>query len=218
MWGWLVLLFIVNQAEAWDMKQVSQRPQVYVIRDFLSEAECDYLIDYARPHLAPSMVANGKTAKYEIHAGRTSQSMRCPDHHGDPIIFEIENRIAQATSIPPSYGENIQILNYTVGAEYKPHHDYFDPSTSAGAVFCQRGGQRKASFIMYLNTPERGGKTVFPLRKLSIKPIKGDALFFYNVDSLGQVDPWSLHAGAPVLAGEKWIATRWLRERPYQEK
>ncbi|HEX5664436.1 MAG TPA: 2-oxoglutarate-dependent dioxygenase, partial [Xanthomonadaceae bacterium] len=25
----------------------------------------------------------------------------------------------------------------------------------------------------------------------------------------------TLHGGAPVLAGEKWVATKWLREREF---
>ncbi len=26
----------------------------------------------------------------------------------------------------------------------------------------------------------------------------------------------TLHGGAPVIAGEKWIATKWLREREFK--
>jgi prolyl 4-hydroxylase len=31
-------------------------------------------------------------------------------------------------------------------------------------------------------------------------------------------DTSSLHAGLPVIRGEKWIATKWLRERPYRSR
>jgi prolyl 4-hydroxylase len=44
---------------------------------------------------------------------------------------------------------------------------------------------------------------------------KGAAAYFEYFNSLGQVDPLSLHAGAPVIAGEKWSATKWMRERKY---
>jgi prolyl 4-hydroxylase len=30
-----------------------------------------------------------------------------------------------------------------------------------------------------------------------------------------QLDPLTLHGGAPVLAGDKWIMTKWMRERAY---
>ncbi len=66
--------------------------------------------------------------------------------------------------------------------------------------------------MVYLNTPESGGQTHFPLAGLSIAPKKGKAILFYNVDDLGHIDEMSLHAGRPVVDGEKWIITRWLRQ------
>ncbi len=215
MWRILFLL-IAAKGMAAEMKQISERPLIYVIKNFLSERECDYLISYARAALKPSRVADEKTAQNEMHEGRKSQNMWCSYGHGDPVITQIEERIATLTGIPYSHGENIQVVHYTVGGEYKPHYDYFNPDTKGGAIHCQRGGQRKASFLMYLNTPEKGGETVFPGSRIAITPIKGDALLFYNTDSSGQVDPSTLHGGAPVLAGEKWLATRWLRERPFE--
>jgi prolyl 4-hydroxylase len=40
---------------------------------------------------------------------------------------------------------------------------------------------------------------------------RGSAVYFAYEGG----DRSSLHAGLPVLKGEKWIATKWLRERPY---
>jgi prolyl 4-hydroxylase len=74
----------------------------------------------------------------------------------------------------------------------------------------KRGGQRRATLLMYLNTPERGGATIFPDLRLQVAPTKGCAVFFsYDRphESTG-----TLHGGAPVLQGEKWVATKWLRE------
>ena len=44
----------------------------------------------------------------------------------------------------------------------------------------------------------------------------GRAVAFRNTDDAGRPDPDSLHAGTPVLAGEKWLATLWFRERRYR--
>ena len=73
-----------------------------------------------------------------------------------------------------------------------------------------RGGQRVATIVMYLNTPEAGGATIFPDVRLAVSPIKGNAVFF----SYDRPHPMThtLHGGAPVKAGEKWVATKWLRE------
>jgi len=108
-------------------------------------------------------------------------------------------------------GEGLQILHYGVGAEYKPHNDYFDASEPGGEVLLQRGGQRVATVVMYLNTPAGGGATVFPDGHFEVAAIKGNAVFF-SYDRAHEMTR-TLHAGAPVKQGEKWIATKWLRER-----
>ena len=68
---------------------------------------------------------------------------------------------------------------------------------------------------MYLNDVAEGGETTFPSIHLTVSPKKGSAVYFEYCNSRGQVDPLSLHAGQPVLQGEKWIATKWMRERKY---
>ncbi len=51
-----------------------------------------------------------------------------------------------------------------------------------------------------------------------IVPEKGKALLFYNLREEGWTDPMSLHAGLPVLEGEKWLMTQWLREKELIKK
>ncbi len=65
---------------------------------------------------------------------------------------------------------------------------------------------------MYLNTPEAGGETIFPYAHIKVTPCKGDALLFFDCQIDGAVDPLTLHGGAPVTSGEKWLATKWLRQ------
>jgi len=65
---------------------------------------------------------------------------------------------------------------------------------------------------MYLNTPEEGGGTGFPAVGLTVTAQRGSAVYFaYETGEQA-----SLHAGLPVTRGEKWIATKWLRERPFR--
>ena len=107
-------------------------------------------------------------------------------------------------------GEGLQILRYRPGAEYKPHYDYFDPAQPGSVPILKRGGQRVASLVTYLNTPTAGGATTFPDVALEVAPIRGNAVFF-SYDRPHPVTR-SLHGGAPVLEGEKWVATKWLRQ------
>ena len=68
---------------------------------------------------------------------------------------------------------------------------------------------------MFLSEVEAGGSTCFPKLNLEIRPKVGRAVFFSNVDLTGQIDEMTLHAGMPVIQGIKYLATVWLREKPY---
>jgi len=45
--------------------------------------------------------------------------------------------------------------------------------------------------------------------------VRGNAVYFEYANSLGQTDPASLHASNPVIAGEKWVATKWMRQKKF---
>ncbi len=184
-------------------------PNIVVIGNFLSDEECDGLIEGAKPRMARSLTVETKTGGEELNADRTSNGMFYARAENE-LIARIERRLAQLTRWPVENGEGLQILHYHPGAEYKPHYDYFDPNEPGTPTILKRGGQRVATIIMYLHEPDKGGGTVFPDVKLEVAPKRGNAVFF----SYDRAHPASksLHGGTPVIAGEKWIATKWLRE------
>jgi prolyl 4-hydroxylase len=187
-------------------------PPLLVLQDLLSADECRALIEAARPRMARSLTVDVKTGGEELHQDRTSDGMFFARGESE-LISRIESRVAQLLGWPVENGEGLQVLRYGPGAEYKPHYDYFDPAEPGTPAILQRGGQRVATLVMYLNEPEAGGATVFPDIGLQVVPQQGSAVFF----SYAQAHPDSrtLHGGEPVLAGEKWIATKWLREREF---
>jgi prolyl 4-hydroxylase len=189
-----------------------QSPRVVVLGGFLSDAECDALVDAARPRLVPSRTVQTQTGGEELSADRTSSGMFF-NRGENALIQRIEARIARLLRWPVANGEGLQVLHYLPGAEYKPHYDYFDPAEPGTPSLLQRGGQRLATLLMYLNEPERGGGTTFPDAGLEVAPHRGHAVFF----TYDQPSPATrtLHGGAPVIAGEKWVATKWLREREF---
>lgn len=195
-----------------EVEVLNWSPRIFLYRHFLSPEECDYLKAYAEPYLTRSTVVDNDSQNPLVIDGRTSEGMFFPDHHGDPIITQIEDRIALLTMISKRNGENIQVLRYQEGGEYLPHYDWFDQQTVGGGYHMLRGGQRVASFLMYLNAPEEGGETIFPMLGIEVKPEKGTALLFYDCRLDGTVDPFTLHGGAPVIKGQKWLATKWLRQ------
>ncbi len=184
-------------------------PRVVVFGGLLSHAECDEMMQLAGERLARSETVQLDTGGSEVNAARTSDGMFF-GREENPLCARIEARIAALLQWPLINGEGLQVLRYRPGAEYKPHYDYFDPAQPGTANILKRGGQRVGSLVMYLNTPTRGGATTFPDMKFEVAPIKGNAVFF----SYDRPHPMTktLHGGAPVLEGEKWVATKWLRE------
>ena len=186
-----------------------QCPRVVVFGGLLSDAECAGLIDLAAPRLARSETVDNATGGSEVNAARTSDGMFF--ERGEvPLIMTIEQRIAELLRWPVENGEGLQILRYRPGAEYRPHHDYFDPQHPGTVRILQRGGQRVGTLVMYLSTPQGGGSTSFPDVGLEIAPVRGNAVFF-SYDR-AHPDTRTLHGGAPGTAGETWVATKWRRE------
>ncbi len=189
-----------------------ETPAITVFTQLLSRDECNALIAAARPRLSASLTVDTQTGGQTLHPDRTSQGMFFVRAE-TALIARIEARIAALLSWPLDRGEGLQVVRYPTGAQYKPHYDYFEPNEPGTPAIVARGGQRVATLIIYLHTPDGGGATLFPQVGVSVTPLRGNAVFF----SYGLAHPasLSLHGGAAVTQGEKWIATKWLRERPF---
>ncbi|GMY32223.1 prolyl 4-hydroxylase 1-like isoform X4 [Fagus crenata] len=197
--------------------------------------ECDNLRAMAHPRLEISTVVDKKTGKGIKTDDRTSSGMFISfEEKKYPMIQAIEKRISVYSQVPVENGEFIQVLRYEKSQYYRPHHDYFSDAYNV------KRGQRIATMLMYLSDNVEGGETHFPLevpcgftssdkfvlqagsgecscggktvKGMSIKPNKGDAVLFWSMGLDGQSDPKSIHAGCEVLSGEKWSATKWMRQ------
>ena len=191
-----------------------EQPEVALFDNLLSHEECDELIELSRAKLKQSTIVDPTTGKYEVIQDRSSYGTYF-NVNETAFIAKLDARIAAVMHWPVENGEGLQILNYKIGGEYKPHFDYFPPEQPGSAAHIAKGGQRVSTLIVYLNDVEGGGETIFPPLGLAITPKKGAAIYFEYVDDKGQVDEHTLHGGAPVIAGEKWIATKWMRENKY---
>ncbi len=186
-----------------------RQPRVVVFSGLLSDEECDELVAQAGQRLARSETVQTDTGGTEVNPARTSEGMFFGRGENE-LCQRLEARIAALLRWPVENGEGLQVLRYRPGAEYKPHYDYFDPALSGTPSILKRGGQRVGTLLVYLNSPDVGGGTTFPDVGLEVAPVKGYAVFF----SYERAHPATrtLHGGAPVVAGEKWVATKWLRE------
>ena len=204
---------MVDAGDKWvTVRERHSAPELWVFDNLLSAAECEALVAAAESRLARSLTVDIRTGGEELNHDRTSHGMFYTRGENE-VIRRIEARIARLLNWPVQNGEGLQVLRYRRGAEYKPHYDYFDPGEPGTAAILRRGGQRVASLIMYLREPEEGGATVFPDIGLRVRPQQGSAVFFSY--ALAHPTSLTLHGGEPVKSGEKWIATKWLREREF---
>ena len=190
------------------------RPIVAVLEGVLSDDECDELIRRSRDKMRRSTTVDPQSGKHEVIADRSSEGTFFP-LNADPFIASLDQRISEVMNLPVENGEGLQVLHYGVGGEYKPHFDYFPPEDPGSHVQMTIGGQRISTLVMYLNEVDEGGGTTFPEIGLEVVPKKGSAVYFEYTNSLNQLDRLSLHAGAPVSRGEKWVATKWMRQHRY---
>lgn len=190
------------------------RPAIALLDGVLDDAECDQLMQMAQVRLERSAVVSPESGANTIMDIRTSEGAFF-QRSENPLIQRIDARTAAIMGLSEEHGEGLQVMRYGVGGEYVPHFDYFPPEEKGSEVPLRQGGQRVSTLIMYLADVEAGGETVFPRIDFSYVPRKGQALYFEYTDAHGALDVLSLHGGAPVIRGEKWIVTKWMRERPF---
>ncbi|XP_073156217.1 probable prolyl 4-hydroxylase 9 [Henckelia pumila] len=204
---------------------LSWNPRALYFPNFATPEQCQSVVQMAKRHLKPSSLAlrEGETAE-TTQGIRTSSGMfisSSDDKTG--ILDQIETKIAKATMIPKDHGEAFNVLRYEIGQSYHSHYDAFNP-----AEYGPQKSQRLASFLLYLSDVQEGGETMFPFENgqnmdsnynfrhcvgLKVKPRRGDGLLFYSLFPNGTIDVTSLHGSCPVIKGEKWVATKWIRNQ-----
>ena len=157
------------------------------------------------PLMSPSVVVDERTGRLIPHPIRTSDTAYFPWLMADPAIAALNRRIALASGTELDQGEPLQVLRYQPGQQYRNHFDAI-----AGA-----DNQRIMTVIVYLTDDYEGGETRFVRSGLAHRGGRGDALLFHNTLGDGRADPAAEHAGLPVTAGTKLIASRWIRERSF---
>lgn len=190
------------------------RPAVRRIRAALCAAECAYVRESAAPLLRPSAVVDSahsaaRQAQYRTSDGGVFEILAL-----DLPLVALWRRLAAAAGRAAQTCELMQALRYRPGEEYRPHHDYL-PEDGADYSEVRRAGQRAATLLVLLSDEFSGGETTFPRLGLSFRGARGDGLCFENVDAAGAPIVDSLHAGAPVRSGVKWMLTLWFRERRF---
>jgi prolyl 4-hydroxylase len=169
-----------------------------LIRASEGEAGHDALIDDG---MHPDGVADLVVRRASIHA----QAIRAC-HAG---VDEVGGVLAAHLALAPSLAEAPQLVRYEEGGLFLPHHDYFPE----GMRELQGRGQRVATCIVYVRVAEDGGETRFTAGNVTVPPVRGGALCWWNVGPDGAPDPNTLHESTPVTRGSKLILAFFFRER-----
>ncbi|NXC99889.1 P4HA3 hydroxylase, partial [Certhia familiaris] len=185
------------------------QPYVALYHDFITDAEAEIIKGLAGPWLQRSVVASGE--KQQKAEYRISKSAWLKDT-ADPVVRALERRIAAVTGLDlrPPYAEYLQVVNYGLGGHYEPHFDH--ATSTKSPLYRMKSGNRIATVMIYLSAVEAGGSTAFIYANFSVPVVKNAALFWWNLRRNGNGDGDTLHAGCPVLAGDKWVANKWIHE------
>ena len=190
-------------------------PRIGICPGFATPAECDWLMQRAAARLAPAQVYDPATGQGARHEGQRTNSDASFDMvQSDLALVMLRARIAAVTRSVVTAMEPAMVLNYRPGQYFAPHFDWLDPGSTGMARDIAEKGQRAVTVLVYLNDDYDGGETEFPDLDWRYRGRKGDALFFWNVDTHGAPDRRTRHAGTAPTRGEKWVLSQWIRQPP----
>ncbi|MGB0906537.1 MAG: prolyl hydroxylase family protein [Maricaulaceae bacterium] len=196
-----------------EQDSLSETHPISAVKSALTPLQCDYLRAVSQPFMQPSLVAAGGRGAIQANYRTSDGAVLLPVNMDMPLL-QILWQLSSMAGVKPEQGEFLSLLRYHPGQEYRPHHDYL-PVDEKDYAQIGRAGQRSQTVLTYLNANYSGGATHFPELNVRFKGEVGDSLVFANTDLNGMTLPKSMHAGEPVEAGEKWLATLWIRERRF---
>lgn len=188
---------------------VCERPRVRRCDGFMTAAQCDWIVGLARDRLQRATTRTGYAGPGAVSPGRTNSAFDFSPFDMDCIVALLRERIAALLNMPVAAMEPPQLLHYAPGQSFAAHVDTLPPADRAS-------GERIATFLVYLNDGFDAGETWFLKPDLRLKPGKGGALYFANVDLAGRPDPETVHAGLAPEGGEKWLFSQWIRARTFR--
>ena len=183
------------------LKMIHNEPSIYIVPGFLSKGECERLMHKTACGFRRSCLSNGTP-----DPSRTSEQVCCPSRD-IPTIVE---KMTLLLNCKNEQLEMPQILRYTEGQRFTPHHDGIEGKYSSSGFV---DSARLATLFVYLVDVPDGGETKFPLLGLSVKPKKGMAVIHFPTTTGGtyHLDRRTLHEGGTAV-DEKWLLASWVWE------
>lgn len=194
-----------------NVERLSDQLDLFKIKNVLTEEQCTQIIDVIRTKAKPSTVIDLKNGGSKSSDFRTSSTAYL-NRSIAKIVNDVEDAILNAVTIHEKFSECVQGQYYKVGEQYKPHFDSFFPTTDALKEAIEKNGNRSWTAMVYLNNVEKGGHTKFTKIDLETIPEAGTLILWRNTLN-GENVVNSMHWGMPVEEGEKFILTKWFRNK-----
>lgn len=189
--------------------------KIMLLDDFVTDEECVQLQERAtKSGMAAASVNSDDGGSILSPARRAKAGAVDPDLEdpADPItaLFLRSYAFADAQTgygIPVEGQEGFSVIKYDATDEYRPHCD----GDCTGVAF--KPGGRVATMVVYCEQAKAGGGTTFSSADVFLNGKRGQAAFFSYYDKAKNITDVGLtrHSGCPVLDGNKWIATMWMR-------
>lgn len=200
-------------------KILNSIPLIKSFDNFLSENDCHEIISAAKTKLVPGQVIDKQGQSLIDQTYRNADTSYFDKIASAELTNLVYDKVSKLINIDKSRFEDLTITHYSTGQHFKLHQDYFveidDPDHIATtAKRCSNGGNRVSTVIIYLNDVVQGGETYFPWVDCIVNPEQGKLVQFdYNYDDEGFMSNIkSQHVAMPVIIGDKWIITIWIRE------
>lgn len=179
------------------------RDSVQIIENYLSPEDCDYIIRYCTQHgLFKRSQVNLLNQTDEVVAEVRNSSSAAVAVAGDAVLKTVLQKASALTNMPVDNIEALQCVRYGQHEHYGIH---FDADAETPRVY---------TVLVYLNDDFVGGETWFPEIGMKIKPRRGSAILFPNLDAHNEPLLYSAHSGMPVVEGTKFAMNVWVNQHP----
>ncbi len=192
---------------------LSTSPLVRSYPRFASPRTCRWFIDRSRGRLSRALVYEAISREVMVRPTRTNTAAAFNLVDTDFVFVLAQLRMAACLGVPLRHFEAVTVLHYDVGEEITEHYDFIDPELPDYQQQIAQQGDRVVTFLVYLNDDYGAGQTAFPRVGIDHKGTRGEAVYFVNAGN-GRADTRTLHAGRTPAAGDKWIISQFVRDRP----
>lgn len=197
--------------------RLTNKHPVYLIENFLTADECDFIIKFGEPKLQPSTaIENDKLVIATYRTSWTAFITEGGKPSSETVLKNIQQRASAFSWYPIQHLEAFNLTRYRYGEKYVEHVDYFDKNHTQTAG---KAGQRVCTFFVYLNdVPEdAGGCTEFTKLGIKVHPKKGNSVFWLNTSFDGTPFDVTSHLGEVIKSDgvTKYGMNIWVRQNAF---